>query len=206
MAAYNSQDYISHAINSIINQTLDFKKNIQLIIVDDASTDHTLKIAEYYQKNYPGNIQVFSNKTNHGVAYTRNIGLKHVQGEYVNFLDSDDYITNNTFAKVTEFFKQYGDTDIVSIPIYFFGDLKGDHNLNFKYEKTQLINLLKQPEYIQLSGASSFFRYSAIKNHTFEENLRVSEDPLFINQILLKNPIIGFIHDCGYYYRKHPIH
>lgn len=205
MAAYNSEMFISQAINSVINQSLDFKKHIQLVIVDDASTDNTLKIAEYYSDMYPQNIIVLSNEENRGAAYTRNVGLKYAQGEYINFLDSDDYISEYAFTKVTDFFKRNPKADIVSIPIYFFGNKKGEHKLNFKYNKTQLINLNKNPEYIQLSGASSFFRHSRIKNHKFEENLRVSEDPLFINQILLKNPLIGFVSDCGYYYRKHEV-
>ena len=90
-----------------------------------------------------------------------------------------------------------------SMPIYYFGSRRGGHSLNYKFEKTQVINLYEKPEYIQLSGASSFFRFSALQNYKFEEGLRVSEDPLLINQMLLDNPNIGFLDGCAYYYRKH---
>ena len=99
MPAYNTGKYISKALDSLINQSLDFKKNIQVIIVNDASSDNTLQIAEEYQRNYPKNITVINNETNHGPAYSRNVGLKEVKAKFVNFLDSDDYISKHAFKK-----------------------------------------------------------------------------------------------------------
>ena len=203
MTAYNSENFLSVAIESIIDQSLDFKRNIQLIIIDDASDDHTPDIAYYYQNKYPENVFVLRNDDNYGPAYSRNRGLGHVLGEYVNFLDSDDFITEYAFSKALDFFKKHDEIDIVSMPIYYFGARRGGHSLNYKYEKTQVVNLEEHPEYIQLSGPSSFFRFSALKNYKFNENLRVSEDPFLINQMLLDNPNIGFLDGCAYYYRKH---
>ena len=203
MTAYNSENFLSVAIESIIDQSLDFKRNIQLIIIDDASDDHTPDIAYYYQNKYPENVFVLRNDDNYGPAYSRNRGLGHVLGEYVNFLDSDDFITEYAFSKALDFFKKHDEIDIVSMPIYYFGARRGGHSLNYKYEKTQVVNLEEHPEYIQLSGPSSFFRFSALKNYKFDENLRVSEDPVLINQMLLDNPNIGFLDGCAYYYRKH---
>ena len=122
MTAYNSENYLSVAIESIINQSLDFKRNIQIIIIDDASYDHT---------------------------------------EFVNFLDSDDFITEYAFNQALDMFKKHDEIDIVSMPIYYFGARKGEHSLNYKYDKTQVINLEEHPEYIQLSGPSSFFRFAS---------------------------------------------
>ena len=190
MTAYNSENYLSVAIESIINQSLDFKRNIQIIIIDDGSYDHTPDIAHYYQNKYPKNIFVLRNDENYGPSYSRNRGLGHVQAEFVNFLDSDDFITEYAFSKALDLFKKHKEIDIASMPIYYFGSRRGGHSLNYKFEKTQVINLYEKPEYIQLSGASSFFRFSALQNYKFEEGLRVSEDPLLINQILLDNPNI----------------
>ena len=202
MTAYNSENFLSVAIESIIDQSLDFKRNIQLIIIDDGSDDHTPDIAYYYQNKYPENVFVLRNDDNYGPAYSRNRGLGHVLGEYVNFLDSDDFITEYAFSKALDFFKKHDEIDIVSMPIYYFGARRGGHSLNYKYEKTQVVNLEEHPEYIQLSGPSSFFRFSALKNYKFNENLRVSEDPVLINQMLLDNPNIGFLDGCAYYYRN----
>ena len=74
MPAYNTEKYISKALDSLINQSLDFKKNIQIIIVNDASRDNTRQIAETYQKKYPENITLINNETNRGPGYSRNVG------------------------------------------------------------------------------------------------------------------------------------
>ena len=190
MAAYNSENYISSAIESIINQSLDFKRNIQIIIIDDSSTDHTANVGRYYQEEYPENILFLRNDKNYGPAYSRNRGLGHAQGEFINFLDSDDYITEYAFSQALELFKKHDEIDIVSMPIYYFGSRQGEHPLNYKFHKTQVINLNEKPEYPQLSGASSFFRSSKLKDYKFEESLQISEDPLLINHMLLDNPNI----------------
>lgn len=202
MPAYNTGDYISKALDSIINQSLDFKKNIQIIIVNDASSDDTGEIAQSYHRRYPKNITVINNETNHGPAYSRNVGLTQVNAEFVNFLDSDDYISKHAFNKAYIFLKNHSEIDIASIPIFYFGVKKGPHILNYKFKKTQIIDLNQNPNYFQLSAPSSFFRFEAIKNHRFNENLRVSEDPLLINQMLLDNPKIAYLHGVKYYYRQ----
>lgn len=202
MPAFNTGQFISKALDSIINQSLDFKRNIQVIIVNDASSDSTRQVAEKYQKNYPKNITVINNETNRGPAYARNIGLKLVDAEFVNFLDSDDYISKHAFKKAYIFLKKHPEIDIVSIPIFYFGVKNGPHKLNYKFKKTQIIDLNKNPDHFQLSGPSSFFRFEKLKEYHFNELLRVSEDPLLINQMLLDNPKIGYLHGVKYFYRQ----
>lgn len=203
IAAHNSENYLSSAIDSIINQSLDFKRNIQIIIIDDGSDDYTPSIAKYYQDKFPENILFLRNDGNYGPAYSRNRGLGHAQGEFINFLDSDDHITEYAFSQALDLFKKHDEVDIVSMPIYYFGAKHGEHPLNYKFHKTQVVNLLENPQYPQLSGASSFFRFSRLKDYKFDESLRVSEDPLLINQILLDNPYLGLLDGSAYYYRKH---
>lgn len=86
MAVYNTEDYVHQAIESVINQTIGFKNNIQLILVNDGSTDGTEEILLNYKNKYPNNI-VLINQANQGQASARNNGLKYVKGEYVNFLE-----------------------------------------------------------------------------------------------------------------------
>ena len=203
IAAYNSDLWISNTINSIINQTLNFKKNIQIIIVNDGSTDKTGQICQGFKARYPKNIKYIVNEENLGPSATRNIGLKQARGKYINFLDSDDYVSSTTFRSILNFFNKYEDKiDLVSIPIYFFGEKKGEHPLNFKYNKDKIVNLFENPDHIQLSSSSCFFKREAIGDLTFDENLSVSEDVIFINQLLLKNPNIGFCNGGKYHYRK----
>ena len=99
MALYNVENYLNEAIDSIINQTIGFEENVQLILVDDGSTDKSKDIAYEYEKRYPDNV-VFLSKENGGQASARNLGLKYAQGKYLNFLDSDDYISKNTLENV----------------------------------------------------------------------------------------------------------
>ena len=87
---YNMEQYLSRAIESIINQSY---KNIQLLLIDDGSTDHSLDIAKKYSEQYDY-IEVF-HQNNSGVSAARNNGLQHIKGKYVFFIDSDDYILEN---------------------------------------------------------------------------------------------------------------
>ncbi|WP_407375366.1 CDP-glycerol glycerophosphotransferase family protein [Methanobrevibacter sp.] len=202
MAVYNKEKYIAEALDSIIGQTLGFYKNIQMILVNDNSTDNTLDVLERYRQLWPENIMIISNEKNMGSAYSRNVGLEHVEGKYVNFLDSDDYVSKDAFKTAYDFLEEYYEVNIASIPIEYVGVKRGPHNLNFKFERRRIVNLVTDPQYIQLSGASSFFRYERLKDYRFNENLRVSEDALLINQMLLDDPIIAFLPKPTYFYRK----
>ncbi|MDO5831157.1 MAG: CDP-glycerol glycerophosphotransferase family protein [Methanobrevibacter smithii] len=204
MAAHNSDLYLKKAVDSIINQSLGFEKNIQIIIVNDGSTDNTEEICLKYRVKYPQNIKYISTKSSFGPAHARNQGLKEVQGKYVNFLDSDDFITPNTFKDVYHFFEgHYNEIDMVSIPIYYFGAKKGNHPLNFKFKRTRVVDLIKQPDFIQLSAPSSFFKAEAIKNIKFNVKLQTAEDAFFVNQVLLDKLKLGLVKKGAYYYRKY---
>ncbi len=84
---FNSEKYISRCINSILEQTYG---NFELIIINDGSKDKSLKICEEYQKK-DRRIKVF-NQENKGQAFARNVGLDNAKGEYISFIDSDDYV------------------------------------------------------------------------------------------------------------------
>lgn len=87
MPAYNAQDYIGYAIESVQKQTVD---DWELIIIDDCSSDDTCDIVEEYCKN-DNRITLYKNEKNMGVAYSRNRGFDLSKGQYVALLDSDDY-------------------------------------------------------------------------------------------------------------------
>lgn len=87
---YNVEKYIEKCIDSIINQTY---TNLEIILVDDGSPDKCGKICDEYAKR-DKRIKVI-HKENGGVSSARNIGLDNLNGEYVTFIDADDYISNN---------------------------------------------------------------------------------------------------------------
>nr|WP_019265769.1 glycosyltransferase family 2 protein [Methanobrevibacter smithii] len=131
MASYNNDKYLEDAIESLTVQNFGFEHNVELIIVDDGSSDDSLKIAKKYQEDYPYNIRVISKK-NGGQASARNLGLEYAKGDYINFLDSDDKLSPNTFKAVYDFIMKNPAADVISIPITFFDNQKGSHILNYK--------------------------------------------------------------------------
>ena len=201
IAIYNTEDFLEEAIESIINQSIGFD-DIELILVDDGSTDGSKDICLRYKEQYPNNIQ-YSYQENQGQATARNNGMKFARGKYLNFLDSDDKLELNTLSSVYDFFEQHhNQVDIVSIPIRFFDRESGDHILNYKYESTRLVDLIEEPSFIQLSASSAFFKRSAIGENEFDTELVVSEDAIFLNKILLEKCKLGVISDAAYLYRK----
>ena len=201
ITCYNSQHYIKECLKSIISQNIGFKDNIEVILINDGSSDGTSEICQKFMKKYPQNIKYIENKSRLGPGISRNKGLKEVSGKYVNFLDSDDTISKNTFKNVLKFFKKHPEVDLVSIPIYYFENRKGSHYLNDKFKKTQVIDLRENHDYYQMSAPSSFVRQSAIKDIKFADII-TSEDVVFVNEILINNPNIGLCCEAKYNYRK----
>ena len=113
---YNVKQYLRRCVDSILKQTYE---NIEIVLIDDGSTDESGAICDRYaQKDV--RVKVI-HKENGGVSSARNEGLKYIKGKYVNFLDSDDKLSENTLEEVYLFFEQhYIETDVVAIPMYFF--------------------------------------------------------------------------------------
>ena len=93
---YNSEKYLQTCLDSILAQTL---KEIEIIAVNDGSKDRSREIIEEYQKRYPSTIHVI-NKENGGMSDARNKGVEKATGEYISFVDSDDYIEPTMLEKM----------------------------------------------------------------------------------------------------------
>ncbi len=114
---YKVEKYIDQCVQSILKQ--DFK-NFELILVDDGSPDNCGKICDEYAKK-DDRVRVF-HKENGGISDARNYGLKHAKGEYILFVDSDDFIFENSLEKIAEFLNDM-DVDIVFLKGFkFFGE------------------------------------------------------------------------------------
>ena len=105
---YNSERYLGECLDSVLNQTL---KDIQIICVNDASTDHSEAILEEYARK-DSRIVLLNNKQNGGLSYTRNHGMKVAEGEYIYFLDSDDSIVPEAMEELYAKAKKL-DTDVL---------------------------------------------------------------------------------------------
>lgn len=104
---YNASIYVDKCLNSILSDKL---KDIEIILINDGSTDDTLKMLQNYEKKYK-NIKVINEK-NSGQAVARNAGLSIAKGEYISFVDIDDYVQKNIFYKLYNFAKK-GNYDYV---------------------------------------------------------------------------------------------
>lgn len=93
---YNTENYLKRSIDSLLKQSL---KELEILIVDDGSTDNSGKILDEYALKYPEKIKVF-HKENGGQATARNLALKHCSGEYIGFLDSDDSQKPDMYEKM----------------------------------------------------------------------------------------------------------
>ena len=201
IACYNCQDYLNETITSLLNQTLNFKDYIQVILVNDGSSDNTEEICQRYQSQYPENI-VYISQENQGQAVARNNGMKYATGSYINFLDSDDKFSKNTFEEVYNFFKNNRKISFASVPMFFFDGEDGEHPLNYKYKKTKVVDLNDDWDYPQLHANASFFKAELFPKYQFATNIVSSEDALMINKILIDNPCYGVIKNAKYWYRR----
>lgn len=121
--AYNAENHIRPCLDSLVNQTLE---DIEIIVVDDGSTDSTPAILEEYRGKYPEKVKVVT-KANGGQASARNLALTHCTGEYVGYLDADDYARAEMFERLYERAKETGSDLVVC-----------DH-FNVKGEKTEAV-------------------------------------------------------------------
>ena len=200
MAIYNTGRYLDDSIGSLLNQTINFD-NIQIILVDDGSTDQTEEICLNYQNLYPKNIIYI--KINHGgVSKARNVGLAHAKGRFINFLDPDDKWNYDAFKYFLLFFKYYKDVNFVAGRLKFFEANENFHPYDYKYYRSRVINITNEYDCIHTSASSSVFKKSFIKNNWFEEGVFSGEDTRFILNILLLNPIMGLIREAIYFYRR----
>ena len=90
---YNVEKYLENCLDSILTQNY---KNLEIILVDDCSTDDTWKIIKKYQKKYD-NVVGIQNDKNRGAGYSRNSALKIASYDYISFIDSDDYVESNFY-------------------------------------------------------------------------------------------------------------
>lgn len=202
---YNSEKQIENCIRSIRNQTW---KNIEIIIINDGSTDHSSEICERLCL-LDKRIYVF-HQANYGVSYARNKGMEAARGEYIIFVDSDDELPENSILIRMRSIKT-ADLLISGYDVIDCNE-KQKYNVN-GYEKTYCSNneMLKMMFGEQLCGYQGYlwnklFRKRIIKdNHLrFEEGIHYNEDRLFIVQYLMKCKNVIFNNECVYRYLINP--
>ena len=111
---YNVEKYIEKCLESLVNQTLE---EIEIILVNDGSQDNSYKIAKQFKDSYPNKIR-YLEKTNGGLGDARNFGINYATGEYIAFLDSDDYVEATMYEEMYQKAKQE-DADMVECDFWW---------------------------------------------------------------------------------------
>ena len=188
---YNVEEYLEKCLDSLVNQTL---KDIEIIIVNDGSTDNSQKIIDEYQSKYK-NIKSYQ-KTNGGLSDARNYGINKASGEYLAFIDSDDYIKTDMIEKMYQKAKNEK-LDIVvcnSIEIYP-NDISIEKKSNLNYSADSIKNYLISPP----MACTRLYKKELFKNISFKKNI-FYEDLELTPKLVNYTKNIGFIDEGLYYY------
>jgi len=199
---YNVQGYLPRCLNSIINQTF---KDMEIICVNDGSTDNSQDILEFFA-HQDRRIKII-NKKNGGVSVARNEALKIAQGNYLMFVDSDDWLDK----KAVENCYNYATKKNMDLVVFNFKEVFARQNktiISNQYQNMfeKSFNFEKAPKnffYIMTSVWGKFFRKAILPN--FERSLVKGEDSVwFWEYCLINNPSIYILDEPLYYYYNRP--
>lgn len=196
---YNCEKYISKCVKSVLSQKYDINK-IQIILINDGSTDDSLKICTNFKRE---NVIIISQK-NKGVSFSRNCGIKKAQGKYIVFLDSDDFVSENYCIELFNYFEKHQEVDLVSTRLvnYINKTVSGHFRYSKIYPKeNSIIDIYKNPDLIQTT-INICVKNEIAKKVLFDLNMKFSEDEKFNTQIILKTGMYGYCPNAIYYYRK----
>ena len=179
--AYNSEKFIKRCLDSVINQIY---KNLEIIVIDDASKDNTKQIIkEYAEKD--NRIRPFYSSENKGVSFSRNIGLKASTGEYIMFVDSDDELTKDAVRRMIDIAVKYNSDYVDSYEIvkYTKRNNKVCMFTESKVPKKHLVlgSIKENPKIISMYMYSKgkLIKRELVGDLIYDESLRVYEDVVF---------------------------
>ncbi|CEH33395.1 glycosyltransferase family 2 protein [Romboutsia lituseburensis] len=201
---YNVENYIEECLKSIFNQTY---KNIEVIIVNDGSTDRSKNIIEKFKLKYK-NI-IYLEQENKGVSEARNLGLRHAKGEYVMYIDSDDYMEINMIEEM------YSKAKSLDYDIVICGHIKKyDHKP--RKDKIRVFNIIEKDVYtnedilgmmleFKVNGFvwdKLFKRQQLIENKFYFQPNMYFEDWIPVMKQIYSSKKIGILNKPLYYYRQ----
>ena len=163
--AYNAQDYIARCIDSALASNFN---DLEIVVVNDGSSDSTQQIIDWYVQNYP-NVVSFQ-KENGGVADTRNYGIERARGEYIAFLDNDDMVRPNMLSTLYSSITKNG-CDIAIAPLYRLVDKGYTVHCNLPFEEDKAINIdeyfriLYTPGYYNCAIWNKLYKADMVKAH-----------------------------------------
>lgn len=186
---YNVERYLDKCIVSLLDQHY---MDMEIVVVDDKSTDRSLSIAKKYEKYE--NVKLILKEKNSGLSDSRNIGIQEASGQYIMFLDSDDYVEDGCIFKIQEIVKEENEPDII-----YFGYCEEYENTNEKKIRYGYVSpknhaytgedfALKELKKRNLYAAACFGVYKRkfiIENELLFESGILHEDELWTPQVIL---------------------
>ena len=186
---YNVENYLEKCLNSLVNQTLE---EIEILVINDGSTDDSQKIIEVFQHKFPQKIKVFT-KENGGLSDARNFGIDRASGNFLAFVDSDDYVSENMFLEMYDLaIKNEAELVICNLQ-------KVDEHGNVTQKLTQIPNFSEKIEleknfsvFSDLSyfACNKIFKRELFDGKRFQKGMHF-EDIELIPQILLQCKILA---------------
>lgn len=210
-AVYNVGKYLDDYFTSLTKQSLDFKKHIHLILVDDGSTDNSATIIKKWQKKYPKNIH-YIYKENGGIASARNLGMQHVKTKWVTFIDSDDFVHPDYFKIVDDAISQNDSIKLAvgNLKFYFEENklVQDTHSLRYRFNKEiNLVPIQNLDKNINLFVTVSFFQTEILRNANIEFDSKIKpnfEDGKYLADYFLhaENGDVAYLQKAVFFYRK----
>lgn len=161
---YNAEKYLRECIDSILQQTY---TDIEVLLIDDGSTDDSLSICQEYEKK-DKRVKVY-HKKNSGVSDTRNFGIDHANGEYISFCDSDDKIASSLYEVLINLMRTYRVDRVVSGYAYLFSNGRKVHSKprmpDGKYSSNYILRKMID------DGTLSGFLFSGVNNSLFKKRI-----------------------------------
>ena len=200
---YKAEKYIAECLRSLFMQTYE---NIEYVFVNDASPDSSIDIVRRVAKEYPQrlpNVIIVENECNRGVAYTRNVLMEKATGDYIYFVDSDDFIEPDTIATLAAT-AQKEDADIVRCDYFKYIDGKSEPVVRQPIEEGEdLLAHCLSNKYGMESLCFLFIRRSVITQHrlSFPEGINGCEDFLMTVRLFYHANEVVDTHRPLYYYR-----
>lgn len=191
---YNSEIYLHQCIDSVLNQTY---TDLEIILVDDGSNDGSSEICEDYAKQ-DSRVKVI-HKENSGVSDSRNQGMAQATGDWITFIDSDDFLDSNTYRYALS--KSNSNTEIICFGLYAYSSNRRDV-VDFKDQGDVYHKYLHYPTYMN-SVCNKLFRRQILKQQqsTFVSGHKFSEDLIFGFPLTTQTSKITYLTEHLYYYR-----
>jgi glycosyltransferase involved in cell wall biosynthesis len=198
---YNSEKYLENSLNSLIFQTY---KNLEIILIDDNSTDNSFSVCEKFQKK-DSRIKLIKLEKNHGQSVARNIGLLNCTGQIISFFDSDDILDKNFVSFLLNFMLQ-NNLDVASTPItYKINNLgKSVYNEDHIFpDKFHILNEFLNGKFIHSGPCNKLYLYEKIKGIFFPPDRKAREDIFFLIDVFERIERLGIIKETLYQQTLH---